>query len=67
MFESPQVWVLCASSALFMVWVISLKREIMELLSESQRLKQTIRLKVARETHDTVIRSGPQTWSYRSR
>jgi hypothetical protein len=66
MFESSQLIVLCSSSALFIVWVISLKREIVDLLTESQQLKQTIKQRAIKETRDTVILSGPQSWSYRS-
>jgi hypothetical protein len=57
-----QVFVLCCIVGLFLMWVMTLKKQIISLMEENGKLKKAMREKVAAEVGGTKIREGEATW-----
>ena len=51
MFDSIHVFLLCVASALFISWVMTLKREIISLLAEAERLRAVVHADEVKASH----------------
>jgi transposase len=64
---SWQVFVLCLTIAMFLMWVMNLKKQIIALMTENEKLKKMIRDKVAAEAHGTKVHEDAAVWGRKSR
>jgi len=63
MLESFQVFVLCVIIALFLCWVMTLKKQIIALMEENKRLKHRLKDKLAEELAGTTITKDQPHWA----
>lgn len=57
-----QVFVLCCTIGMFLMWVLNLKKQIVALMEENAKLKKMVRDKVAQEVGGTKIHEDPIIW-----
>ena len=62
MLESSQVFILCLVIAMFLWWVMELKKQIIALMEENKKLKERLREKAAAEVAGTAITKDQPHW-----
>lgn len=63
MLESLQVFILCLIIALFLSWVMTLKKQIVDLMEENKKLKAKLKEKIANELAGTSVTKDQPHWA----
>jgi hypothetical protein len=57
-----QVFVLCCTIGLFLMWVLTLKKQIIGLIDENAKLKKALREKAAEQASGAKPREDNDAW-----
>ena len=63
MLESFQVFILCCVIGMFLAWVMVLKKQIIALMEENQRLKGKLKERIANELAGTSVTKDQPVWA----
>jgi regulator of replication initiation timing len=63
MLESFQVFILCCVIGMFLSWVMYLKKQIIALMEENQKLKAKAKEKLADELAGTSVTKDQPSWA----
>lgn len=66
MLESLQVFILCLIIALFLSWVMTLKKQIVDLMEENKKLKAKLKEKITEELAGTAVTKDQPHWARKS-